>query len=89
MTVVVVAWAPVLEPSDWIRYAAASVVALKLVVDDVREMNENARLRNRQVDGYDPSDCFMTRAKTATMMMLLAVSCMYRGSWIYQIRQAR
>ena len=90
MAVVVVAWAPVLEPSDWIRYAAASVVVLKLVVD-VREMNENVRLRNRQVDGYDPNDCFMTRrakTTTATMMMLLVVSYMYRGSWIYQVRQA-
>ena len=77
--VVVVAWDPVLdlEPSDWIRYEAASVVLLKLVVD-VREMIENGRPRNCQVDGYDPSDCFMTRrAKTtATMMMLLAVSYM-------------
>ena len=74
--VVVVAWDPVLdlEPSDWIR---SSVVLLKLVVD-VREMIENGRPRNCQVDGYDPSDCFMTRrAKTtATMMMLLAVSYM-------------
>lgn len=90
MAVVVVAWALVLELSDWIRYEAASVVVLKLVVD-VREMNENVRLRNRQVDGYDPNDCFMTRrakTTTATMMMMLAVSCMYRGSRIYQVRQA-
>lgn len=79
MVVVVVAWDPVLdlEPSDWIRYEAASVVLLKLVVEDVREMIENG-IAKWMDTGYDPSDCFMTRrAKTtATMMMLLAVSYM-------------